>query len=53
MSPAGLHVLNHDFVLCEPGNLAWVVQGNQVALPKPAEIRLPTSVDLALRIEEY
>ena len=47
VSPAGLHVLNLDFVLCEPGNLAWVVQGNQVALPKPAEIRLTTSKDLS------
>jgi len=52
VSASDFHVFNLDFVLCEPGNLTWVVQGNQVALPKPAEIRFPTSVDLAERIEE-
>lgn len=45
VSPTGLHILNHDLILGEPGNLAWVVQGNQVALAKAAEIRLSTSED--------
>ena len=45
VSPTCLHILNHDLVLGEPGNLAWVIQGNQVALAKASKIRLSASED--------
>ena len=50
MPPTGLYILYHDLILREPGNLARVVQGNQVALAKSSEVRLSTTVDRAERV---